>query len=415
MSRKEQYRQGIAALQEDRFEEAIAHLEPLAGGTGAVAVVARFYLGQAHHRLAVRLFEGGRYQEAIGHFQAAARLNPAGGGFAWYLAACYLGAGRFDLAVGELERLLRQQPEDADLRVRLALALWRQNGEGDAIAVLRDGKRLRPDSPEISYQLGVMLAARDELTEARRCFEAAIEMDPGHAPAHEKLAQCLAVAGDHEQALRRLEQAHRLDPSNARIALQLGLLARSAAASGRSVQILRPVPGTRLDDSAVRRLGELVVQEPEFVETFLALPASGVDAEVFSALAAILQDALARHPEYADLHYHCGQVHRRLGHERKAIEHARQAVSLNPRYVNALILLAGLYRQTSQWAAGIDRLQQALEAGADYPDVHYLLGQLHQGRGDRERACEAYRRALALNGDFRAAKEALDALKTVTV
>ena len=285
------------------------------------------------------------------------------------------------------------------------------------MATLREGLRLSPNHPELQYQYGVMLAATDQVADAVKCFEKTLATDATHARAHERLAQCLALSGHHEGALEHLQRAHQLEPANRRVALQLNLLAQSILASGESPQVeWHPlVRAVRSSKTAIERLGDLIAREPDFVETFLDLPASEVDQEVFSTLAATLECALARHPEYADLHYHCGAVYRRLGHHGSALRHVEQALDINPRYVNALILLAELYAQTQRWTDGIARLEQAVRRGGDLPDVHYLIGCLCQRQDRPERAREAFRRALALKQDYPAAKEALSRLQAVPV
>jgi len=155
---------------------------------------------------------------------------------------------------------------------------------------------------------------------------------------------------------------------------------------------------------------EIVAEEPDFVTAFLSLPESDIDQEVFTTLAAILEDGLQNHPEFADLHYHCGAVYRRLGRRTDAIAHTELAVDINPRYVNALVQLAELYGQTDQWAMGVERLQQAIDAGGDFPDVHLLLGRLYQAGGQPHRAREAFQHALALNDGYESARRSLEAL-----
>jgi len=413
MNDRQRYRLGMAAYEAGRFAEAIRHLTPLASGKRkAQALLSRFYLGQAHHHLAVQLLERRRFAEAAGHFQAAAGANPAGGGVARFLAACHVGTGQFDLAAREFETLLYRDPDDAGVRIRLALAQWKQGSPVEAAATLREGIRRKPDHVELHYQLGVMLAAEDDPTEAERLFEKTIALEPRHAGAYERLAQCCSVDNRHERALRYLERAHELDPANPRIAWQLSLLAHAMTQAGQkpTIEWRRPKSPHQLDQAAVQRLGEIIAAEPDFLSAFLSLPESEVDREVFSTLAATLEHALEKHPEFADLHYHCGAVYRRLGRNREALEHAEHAVEINPRYVSALILLARLYGQTDRWAAGVERLEQAIRSGGDYPDVHYLIGQLCQKGGQLDRARRAYQRALALNQDYRAAREALAAL-----
>jgi len=419
MKAGQQYQLGMSAYNAARYPEAIEHLQQLAAdGQSATAILARFYLGQAHYRLAVALFEQHRFGEATNYFRTAAEINPVGGGFARYLAACYVGTGRFDLAGRELEGLLRQNPDDAGVRIRLALTQYKQGNPLEATTTLREGLRRRPDHAELHYQLGVMLAAADELAEAEQLFHKTIALEPTHAGAYERLAQCCSLNNRHERALRYLEKAHHLEPGDTRVAMQLNLLAQSLTAA-ESVQAGAGRPmvewhldqhqhaASRLDQAAIDRLGEVILKEPDFVEAFLSLPTSKVDGEIFSALAATLEQALSKHPEYADLHYHCGAVYRRLGRSDEAIAHAERAVQINAKYIKALVLLAELYGQTDRWHDGVERLEQAVRAGADYPDLHYLIGSLYESGQRLDRARAAYRRAIEANGDYQAARKAL--------
>ena len=172
----------------------------------------------------------------------------------------------------------------------------------------------------------------------------------------------------------------------------MSLLNQSRQAAGRSPDFSLRVPEDvpELDEDSLERLGRIIIEDPDFIEAFLSLPESEIDPEVFSTLAATLEMTLESHPELADLHYHCGAVYRRLGRRIDAIEHTERAVVLNPRYVSALIQLAELYGQTDQWAMGVERLEQAIAAGGDYPDVHLLLGKLCQVGGRTDRARRAF-------------------------
>jgi tetratricopeptide (TPR) repeat protein len=257
-----------------------------------------------------------------------------------------------------------------------------------------------------------MHAAREEYAEAEDCLARAIQFDARHVDAHERLAQCCALRGDHRRSLELLRRANALEPRNSRIAFQLSVLVQGAGGPGRSIAPAKTGTGPEsLDRAAIERLGEIIADEPDFVNAFLSLPASDVDSEVFSALAVTLERALERHPEYADLHCHCGAVYRRLGQHAAAIEHTERAVRINPRFVTALILLGQLYSLTERWTDSVQRLQEAIRHGGDYPDVHYTLGRLYQKTGQMAQARGAYERALTLNRDFQPAREALVSLQ----
>jgi tetratricopeptide (TPR) repeat protein len=413
MADRDSYREGMAAYHAGRYEDVIKHLTSLTScSEGAIRLLSRFYLGQAHYRLAVRLFEQRRFRDASNHFRVAAQMNPAGGGVARFLAACYPENKGLEQLAREFRDRLDRDPGDDVARVGLALVQWKAGQPAEAVSLLREGLDLKPDHAEFHYQLGVMQAATEAFDDARGRFEKTIALDPSHAAAHERLAQCYGLARQSGRAIAHLQRAHEIDPSNARVALQLSILVGATnEPTGRTASALKPAGNaSRYDQADLERLGDTIAGEPDFVETFLRLPASEVDQELFTVLRATLERALEKHPEFADLHFHCGQVYHRLGKEGTAVRYIERAVEINPRYLKALILLARLYGQTDRWASGLERLQQAIDAGADYPDVHYLVGQLYQKGNQPERARQAYQRALDLKQDYRPAREALDSL-----
>ena len=93
-----------------------------------------------------------------------------------------------------------------------------------------------------------------------------------------------------------------------------------------------------------------------------------------------------------------------------AIDENERAVQIVPTFIRALIELGRLYQKTDQRADAVTRLEQAIAAGAEYADVHYLLGNLYRDQGEVKRAQRAYQQALALNDHYEAASQALSAL-----
>ncbi len=402
----------MTAYQRGEFEQAAEHLSELGrGDQGAVGLLSRFYASQAYYRLGLELFRHGQYGEAAQRFRAAAQMNPEAGSLGRFIVSCRIREQRLDVAAAEVESMLARQPGQESLRVQLAQIRWKQGNRIECASILNQGLEKHPESAELHYQLGLVLASEDRIADAQRYFERAAALNPRHAGALERLAQCCSLSNRHERALRYLERAHQIDPSNRRILWQISILAQ---AFGSEVQVaITETPeewASRLEERDLERLSDAILAEPDFVEAILSVPESEVDSEVFSAMASILEKALQKRPEYADLHYHCGVVYRRIGQSQDAIRHAEEAVRINPRYVNALILLAQLYGQTDRLSAGIERLEQAIAAGGDYPDVHYLIGQLYQSSGDLHRARAAYERALDLNQQYQAARDALSSL-----
>lgn len=152
------------------------------------------------------------------------------------------------------------------------------------------------------------------------------------------------------------------------------------------------------------------------------------DPETHSAVQAVvhLQRALALHPTFPDLHFRLACAYVEVGELGKATEAVGHALSLNPRYADALHLSEALakgeahlllektpesreddvavhsrlalelYRK-GEFAGAVDAYRQALALAPAYADLHNQLGvALHAADRDAE-AIQAFTRAIEIN------------------
>ena len=401
------YQAGLAAYETGRFLEAIEFLGPVAEQSNLPGTLARFYLGQAHLKQGIAELRAARFKEAAEHLSTARRINPDSGSLPRYLADCYIGLNRFDMAVREIES--EQTTNDASLSIRLAHALLRDGELHRAIETLGTAIHGEPGRGELHYHLGLIHASVDDWAAAKESLIAAARLDPKNAAFARQLALAYAATGDTLGAVVCLQTAQGLAPHDANIAWLYTVAASAASEQGHDVAVAASQPAVRpVMAPDLAALGDVLVREPDFIESFLALPAAQVDHELFAIITATLEKALERHPDYADLHYHCARAYERLGRTDAAIAKADRAVRINPRYVQALITLGRLYSATDRAVDAEARLRQAVSAGGDYPDVHYMLGELLRKRGDRAEAAAEYQRALKLNSNYSAARAALE-------
>ncbi len=402
------YQRGLSALEAGRYAESIALLSGLTTEESLSGTMARYYLGQSHLHLGIEHLHAARHAEALSHFQAARRLNPNADGLARYIAACYAGQGRFDLAAGECERGQVELDTDRDLPIRLAHALARDGQMQRAVATLVDAIDRQPYRVDVRKQLGLLYAASEQFEDAVCVLQEATELAPLDPELRQHLALAHVALKEYYEAAGHLAIAQKLRPDDPYLAMLLTLAIDAAKTTCVKLAIFPAAgEGESIDQDSLETLGEIITTDPEFVEAFLSLPASEMDPKIFAMLAAILERALELHPDYADLYYHCARILERLDLKDAAIARAQTAVEINPRYAQALIQLGRLYAQTDQSHEAIGRLRQAINCGASYPDVHFLLGQLYRGDGKTQAACREYRRALQLNARYEPAHAAL--------
>lgn len=363
-------------------------------------------------RRGVCLLNAGQYEQAEAAFRRALSYGGTDKSLPSYLAAALLGQARPSAAAEQFSRAVEQDPRRSATRIRHALTLWSAGRSDEAIQSLREGIRRHPEQGELHFQLGTLLVSLEKYEEAELRFTQALNIDGDHTEALVSLAMCCGIRNAPSEALQHLQRAQVREPHDARIGL---LLAQAASAIQRQefpVRARAQMPeGDRMDDEqGIEELSRVLADDPDFVDACLAIPIGEVDESIFAMLLATLRLALERQPTHAELHYHCGRVLARLGRSEDAICENECAVKIDPTFIRALIELGKLYSQTDCSADATARLEQAIAAGAEYADVHYLLGNLYGNQGFLGRARSAYRRALVLNDRYEAAQKALEAL-----
>jgi Flp pilus assembly protein TadD len=108
------------------------------------------------------------------------------------------------IADSSREKLLREatsvEPDSAGAWGELGLFLLRRQQTQEAAAALQTAYQLAPDDPSMAANLGVALAAQDQLGEAEDLFRHALALNPCNFDARNNLLFVFRSAGDLEQA-----------------------------------------------------------------------------------------------------------------------------------------------------------------------------------------------------------------------
>jgi MerR HTH family regulatory protein/TPR repeat len=106
--------------------------------------------------------------------------------------------------------LLRQEPRNFELHIRMAALLEREGDLAGALRHLLGAAVLVPANAEVHRQLGLLYRKRDENENALQSFRRAIECDPVSVEAHRNLAELYEKLGRKRDAMRHLSALHRL-------------------------------------------------------------------------------------------------------------------------------------------------------------------------------------------------------------
>ena len=273
---------GIANLymDEGRFEEAVAVLEPLNGETPDPRI--ERLLGRAYRAL-------GRDADAR---IATARGNAATSSMQWvdpklgqrasFIAGFsnrllhaqnLIQAGRPTAALPLAAALVEEQPEDIAAINTLAWANAASERIDEARAVLQRGIELHPEEPRFHQMLSNAYRDEDNLPAARHHLERVLELDAGNARALEELGWLIARAGEADAGIKLLERAFEAGARDPKLVLfRLGLLDGAGERWGKAAGWFRDA--ARIDASytmAYVYLGRCLAEMGHFEEARVAL------------------------------------------------------------------------------------------------------------------------------------------------
>jgi tetratricopeptide (TPR) repeat protein len=208
------------------------------------------------------------------------------------LAALYFDAGRYEEAADAYEKLVEENPEDANLRASLAGALGALGRLDESLEHIDKAIEMDPINPEAYHNRGVIYERKGRVERAVKEYETALRYNPQYEPSRQALvrlrgpegererltsAQKLAAAlaergrqaalrGDYETAMKELDEAQRIAPRFARVyqyrsnvAFLMGDRAGAVAALRRAIEL---EPDNALFRTNLQRLEQQATVDP---------------------------------------------------------------------------------------------------------------------------------------------------------
>jgi Flp pilus assembly protein TadD len=120
------------------------------------------------------------------------------------LGGAYILSGRFKAAVAVLEIATAVEPENPIAWTNLGAAylgnpvLAKDDEQLQAIAAFSTALELRPASPSVAYNIGLIYRDRNEWNEAERWFREAVRTNPYDRDARSLLKKMIAIRSDDD-------------------------------------------------------------------------------------------------------------------------------------------------------------------------------------------------------------------------
>jgi len=413
--RSDDYNAGIALYNEGRYEEAIAHFESAVADAPETSTTYRlgvFYAAEAHAHLGRALLKAERYAEARAHFEKAIVETPNFPDLQYSLGVAVFMLGEVEGSLPCFERALEINPDYVEARCFLAVALHELDREPEARDHLREVTQRRSEIPiQINPFLLVKLKEREPiLPEIAPVLELLDSAEDFREVYTEGITQF--NLGQYGLAADLLGRAVAMKPHYADLQCQLGLARlqsdhlEEAVAAFKAALAVNP----RFLEAGYY-LGAALLRLQRYREAEEALEyareLSDESPDVLFQLAqckfqlgklgeadALLGTVLERRPESAQALYLRGLVRCREGGE-GGIGLLKAALRADPHLHAASMDLALMHMQRGDWRDAESLFQRLADQRPDDAALHSFLGRARLEQGRYDEALDCFSQALA--------------------
>jgi tetratricopeptide (TPR) repeat protein len=325
-----------------------------------------------------------------------------------------MAAGRFADAAAIYEKVVRALPDDAGMRLNLGMALSMAGRPRAATPHLERAVDLKPALTPAWLFLGLCRLESGDAAAASSALRKVLSAEPGNVRARELLAEALLILQQYENAANEFHLVTEQRPSGARGWYGLGrsyqALGRNDAA-GEAFRRLESLPASpelhqfRAEIARERGRSVEAVEElqkalhfvPDDLGLQKALARALYEAKDYERALAVLERAIARDRSPDMLHV-LGDTLLVTGRSAEAVKVLQEAVSLQPKSVQARASLGRAYAQAGNPTAAIPHLEAAVTAGVDEDGaLHYQLARAYQAVGKPELAKKMLEKYAALS------------------
>ena len=353
-----------------------------------------------------------RWDDAIRHFQEAARLNPENADILFELGKVQYRTGRFRDAKQSFEGAIHLVPDFDRAYFNLGLTETQLGNTDRAVSAFSNTIHYDPELTPAYFALANAYRSRGDLVKAAENYKTAVTRDPENVNYNLYYGINLFDQEKYEQAEAYFRNAAELDDSRAdvhynlaqaRIKLNRGGAALEAAAQAVKLKGDSPLYVYTLGqaaeltgntDYAVQAYEKAIALDPSYIKPRINL---GILYDKRGEYDRALNHLLAAYkvdPASIEVNNNLGNVYLHAELYRDAINHYKKAVAAQPNATLMRYNLAIAYIETDQTALAKESLSELIKIDPAYWDAYYRLGMLLYSEGETEGARAIFKRLL---------------------
>ncbi len=397
---QQKFQEAVELYDSNHLNEAAARLE------GLVRQLPESF--DVHELLGMVYSSQGREQDANGHLQKAAHLNPNSAAARTNLATnlvklhqlapaeaefkkaqalepssydtnhnlgeFYLAAGKLPQAIAPLEKAYEIKPDAYDNGYNLALA-YQEIGQNASAKRVAQDLLARRDTAELHNLLGDIEEKSQHFLAAEHEYETAAHMDPSESNLFDWASELL-LHRTLDPAVDLFQRAVERYPNSPRLIIGLGMALYSRGNYDRAVKaLLRGADLSPSDSNCYYFLSKAYDSSPGQADDVIQHFRRFME----------LQPQNAKAPYYYAMSVWKGRRAQDASIDFQQIESLlKKSVELDPKFPEAHLQLGNLYSDQKKYETAVPEYERAIALNGDLADAHYRLGQayVHLGRKD---------------------------------
>jgi len=339
----------------------------------------------AFERIGAMWLEDGSPLRAAAFLAKANEVAPKNDQNRIRLARCYLAIGRFADASKQALKVLEQTPDDGDAIIALTEAARSK----EDIQAAEQQLEKYPKKDDISFHLASanLFLSSGDLAAAEKALRQALSINPNSSAAHMALGDFYLLKKDQKQAAEEFKKAAELAPIRSMERLKYAAWMSAAG-----------------DKEETRRIStEMTRQAPDYLPGWTLLAEVAFKDQKYDEALSLLENVFSRDPEYIDGRRLESQVMLAKGDTKKAVEVLERLDQTYPDTPLIKYELARAYLKNNGLNQAKMVLDQAISINPNYADAVLLLAEVNLRSGHSEAVIEPMTRLLKRNPELRPA------------
>jgi tetratricopeptide (TPR) repeat protein len=365
-----------------------------------------------HYREAMLLYKKGELDKAIAEMEIAVRAKPDAPGFLYNLGVMYMEKGDNVSAIQTLKSCIGYIKETGLTKVNLAmyanayigattnlgLIYTRLGMYNDAVKILKEALKFKPDDLEANCNLGTAYYVMGDFEKASEQMRRCAEVAPDNAQVHNIIGLIYYRKELYRAALDEFEVAVKLNPDEKQYSHNLGLVLAKLGRQDEANRAFANAEGLK-EGAEMRR----IYAEQTSANKVRKLYNEGVSAMEslnYTRAIELLEAVLELSPDMTEAHFGLGVSYGAKGNREKQIYHFKKALRLKPDMTDARYNLGVAYSDARMYPEAIAELRQAIELKPDFKEAYFSLGTALYRIEDFTAAADVFEKCLELSPNW---------------